>query len=110
MQPSRRRRHRSRLVAVTPPPQGCSTTAQAQPVPDDLPSRPDAQLEHDATGAAPTQPAAAGASAPVPDATDACPDPAGARFTGSSSVKVSNFKIFKYNFVYKFILFASSNV
>jgi hypothetical protein len=73
MQPSRRRRHRSRLVAVTPPPppQGCSTTAQAQPVPDDLPSRPDAQPEHDATdatGAAPTQPAAAGASAPVPDA------------------------------------------
>eukprot|EP00267_Zea_mays_P054159 XP_020407378.1 predicted GPI-anchored protein 58 [Zea mays] len=84
-------------AAVTPPPPP-GTTAQAQLVPDDLPSRPDAQPEHDATeatptqpdatGAAPTQPAAAGASAPVPDATGARPDPAGARFTGSSSGKV----------------------
>jgi hypothetical protein len=93
---------------VTPPlpPQGCSTAAQAQPVPGDLSSRPDAQPtpEHDATvaaptqpdatGAAPTEPAAAGASAPVPDTTGARPDPAGACFTGSSSGKVSNFKNF----------------
>jgi hypothetical protein len=73
-------------------------------VTDDLPSRPDAQPEHDATEAtptqpdatraAPTQPVAAGASAPIPDATGARPDPAGARFTGSSSDKVINFKIF----------------
>jgi hypothetical protein len=90
-------------VAVSPPPPPPplppGTTAQAQPVPDDLPFCPDAQPEHDstptqpdATGAAPTQPAAAGASAPVPDGTGARPDPAGARFTGSSSGKVSNFK------------------
>jgi hypothetical protein len=100
MQPSRRRRRRD-AVAVPPPP---GAAAQAQPVPDDLPSRPDAQSEHDATEAtptkldatraAPTQPAAVGASAPVPDATGARPDPAGARFTGSSSGKVSNFKNF----------------
>jgi preprotein translocase subunit SecY len=42
----------------------------------------------------PTQLAAAGASAPVPDATGARPDPADARFTSSSPGKVSNFIIF----------------
>jgi hypothetical protein len=40
------------------------------------------------------QPAAAGASTSVPDATGARPDPSGTRFTGSSSGKVSNFIIF----------------
>jgi hypothetical protein len=92
-------------TAKTPPSlQGFSTAAQAQPAPGDLPSRRLARArarargrlrDHpDAPGAAPTQPKAAGASAPVPDATGARPDPAGARFTDSSSGKVSNFIIF----------------
>jgi hypothetical protein len=50
-------------AAKPPPPPGAA--AQAQPVPDDLPSRPDAQSEHDATEATPTKPDATGA-APMP--------------------------------------------
>jgi hypothetical protein len=99
MHASRRRRRRRDAIAVSPPPPG--STAQAQPVPVDLPSRPDAQPEHDATEATPTppepprrSPRPPEPSAPVPNATGARPDPAGARFTGSSSGKVSNFKNF----------------
>eukprot|EP00267_Zea_mays_P051580 XP_020404546.1 platelet glycoprotein Ib alpha chain-like [Zea mays] len=40
---------------------------------------------HDAAGATPMQPTPAPASAPAPDATDARPDPVGARFTSSTS-------------------------
>ena len=71
-------------------------TRPATPPPPKRHHRVDRQLHRrpSDTGAAPTLPAAAGASAPVPDATGARPDPAGARFTGSSSGKVSNFKNF----------------
>jgi hypothetical protein len=86
---SRRRRNRAADDEEPPPlPPDVSTAAQATL--GDLSPHPDAQLapEHEPVAASviiPTQPAPAEASAPVPDATGASPDPAGARFTGSSS-------------------------
>jgi hypothetical protein len=80
MSSSRRRRRRAAAIAV-------------QATPGDLQPRSDAHPpEHEPVAASMTIPTLrppAQASAPVLDPAGAHPDPAGARFTGSSSDKVS---------------------
>jgi hypothetical protein len=103
---SRHRRNRAAADDDEPPPPPQGVSAAAQAAPGDLPPRPDAQPvpEHEPVAASVTipmplepprrSPRPLEPLPPVLDATGARPDPVGARFTSSSSDKVSNFIIF----------------